>query len=230
MAAQLAQVGLGAADLDVHVAAVRAKSVVRAQIVLRQVTAARPNLSDLPRAASVDRDSRADAETVASCLLELNGHPVMPRSLPVIQHRGHIIHVADHHIEIAVVVEIADRESPTRLGDLQSGARGLRDVDEPACVVQEELILLAEAFMQRRIVIDIWIDVPIGEEEVETAVQIGVEKRRAPSHAREGWTRQTEGSGQILEQVPVAIVIERVAVVREVGDDEIESAVTIVIA
>src|SRR5438105_1710298 len=58
-------------DLDVHEAAVRAKSVVRAQIVLRQVTAARPNLPDLPRAASIDRDSRADSETVASGLLEL---------------------------------------------------------------------------------------------------------------------------------------------------------------
>src|SRR5207249_48877 len=159
-------------DLDVHVAAVRAKSVVRAQIVLRQVTAARPNLSDLPRAASVDRDSRADAETVASCLLELNGHPVMPRSLPVIQHRGHIIHVADHHIEIAVVVEIADRESPTRLGDLQSGARGLRDVDEPACVVEEQLILLAEGLTEVGIVVDVGIYVPVGEEEIEMAVEI----------------------------------------------------------
>ena len=70
----------------------------------------------------------------------------------------------------------------------------------------------------------------VGKEEVEVPVEVGVEERRAPSHPFEGRSRQPGGLGRVLEEAVAEVPVQRVAVVREVGDDEVQPAVSVVVA
>src|SRR5436190_24080617 len=105
--------------------------------------------------------------------------------LTILQHGGNIVHVVDDHVEVTVVVEIADREAASHPRNLQAAAGAFRDVTEPRAEVEQDLILLAKGFAKLRELVDVGKDVAVGEEEIELAIEIRVEKRRAPTHPGE---------------------------------------------
>ena len=109
------------------------------------------------------------------------------------QHGRSVVDVADDQIEIAVVVEIARRQPAARPGNPQPAPGCFGDVHELRAGVPEQLVLLPEALLQLGILIDIGLDVAVGEEEVRTPIEVGIEERRPPSHAHEGWARQPGG-------------------------------------
>ena len=105
----------------------------------------------------------------------------LPCSPKFLSSDGDFVHVDDDDLDVAVVVEIADREA----------ARGMRRHDARPRVVGdiEELLVAAvpveQALLVKRLAdaacVDIRIDVPVGDEDVLPAVVVEVEKARSPS-------------------------------------------------
>ena len=160
-------------------------------------------------------------ESVAGRGRDAHGHPVVLGRLPILQHRRGAVHVADDEIEIAVVVEIADGKAAADRRDLQACACALRHVAESGAEVQEQLVLLAVGFAELRECVDVREDVAVGEEQIELAVEVGVEKGGAPAHAAEGGGRDTRRRRRVLEVPAVDVVIQRVAIVRECREHQI---------
>ena len=156
--------------------------------------------------------------------------PVMAGPLPVLQQRRRVVHVVDDDVEIAVVVEIADGQAAADPRDLQARAGAIRHVAEPRAQVEQQLVLLAEGLAQLRVLVDVREDVAVGEEQIEPAVEVGVEERRAPSHADERRAGEPALHARVLELPAVEIVIERVPIVGERREDEIHAPVAVVVA
>ena len=91
----------------------------------------------------------------------------------------------DDDVGIAIVVEIADRQAATDLRDLQPGSGARGRVAKAAAEIEQQLVLLPVRLSELRIVVDVGEDVPVCEEEIELAVEIGVEEAGAPAHRRE---------------------------------------------
>ena len=109
----------------------------------------------------------------------------MPGALLVLEQRRRIVHVAHHDVGVAVVVEIADGQPPAHAGDPQAGAGTFGHVAETSAEIEQDLVLLPEGLAELGVVVDVREDVSVGEEEIEPAIEIGVDERRAPAHAHE---------------------------------------------
>ena len=77
--------------------------------------------------------------------------------------------------------------------------------------------------------IDVRKDVAVGEEQVEPAVEIGVEEGRAPAHANERRGRDARRA-RVFEVPAIDAAIQRVAIVRERRQHQIDPQVAIVVA
>ena len=70
----------------------------------------------------------------------------------------------------------------------------------------------------------------VGEEQIELAIEVGVEKGRAPAHANERGAGDARRRARVLEVPAVDVVIERVAIVRECREHQIHPRVAVVVA
>ena len=121
------------------------------------------------------------------------------------------------------------RPRPTRATCRPPPARG-RHVAEARAEVEQELVLLTVGLAELRVVVDVREDVAVREEEIELAVEVGVEKRRAPAHAHERGGGQPRRRAGVLELPAVHVAIERVAIVGERREDEVHAQVAVVVA
>src|SRR5262249_53102083 len=87
-----------------------AESEMHADVVLRQVAAATPDFSGLSHTGDLRRDACANRIAVADCALEPHGDPLSTGRV-VAQERWTIVHVHDEHVDVAVVVVVAERRS-----------------------------------------------------------------------------------------------------------------------
>ena len=217
-------------DLDVDGTGVVSQAEVGPQIVLRKEAAARADLAQLLFAPGADRDLCADREPVPGRGRGAHRDPVALRRLPVLQQRRRIVHVVDDEVEIAVVVEITDSEAAANAGDLQTRAGAIRHVAEPRAQAQQQLVLLPVGLPELRVLLDVREDVAVGKEQIERAVEIGVEERRAPSHADERRAGDVALQARVLELAAVDVVIQRVPIARERREHEIHAPVAVVVA
>src|SRR6185436_18118069 len=111
--------------------------------------------------------------------------------------------------------EISDGKAATDPRELQARARAFRHVAESGAEVQEQLVLLAVRFAKLREGVDVRENVTVGEEQIELAVEVGVEKGRAPAHTCERGAGDARRRARVLEVPAVAVVVERVTIVRE---------------
>ncbi len=210
---------------------VRSEAEERAEIALREIAAAGSDLAHLRAALRLDLDACADGEPVARRHRELHAQPPVTCLLPVLEERRHVVHVADHDVEVAVVVEIAHREAPAHLLHLQARACRVGHVHErAAAVVQQELVLLRERLAEGGEVVHVGEDVSVGNEQIEAAVEVGVEEDRAPAHADERRRGKAQRHGGVLEQAVAQVAIDRVPVVGERREDDVQAAVAVDVA
>ena len=220
----------GHAHLHVHGSRVATQPEVRAEIALGEIAAAGTNLPKLLPAARVDRHLRADREAVPPRRHHPEGHPAVSGALAILEQRGRVVHVAHHEVGIAVVVEIAHGQAAAHPRHLETPSGARRDVAEASSFIEEELVPLTVRFLELRIVLDVREDVAVREEEVQTAVQVGVEEGGPPAHALERPGGQAGSHAHVLEPAAVEIAIERVVVVGEGGEHEVRAAVAVVVA
>ena len=73
------------------------------------------------------------------------------------------------------------------------------------------------------------VHVAVGNEQVVVAVVVVIEKTRPPPQGADARAAKGRTEARVGEKSPAIIVVERVVVVREIGDEEIEIAVAIVV-
>ena len=105
----------------------------------------------------------------------------------------------------------------------------------PACVgdVAEVARRDAEQELGRHLVRDRGAevgDVPVGLDQVEPAVVVGVERGQAESEEPPGGGGQARGGRSVAEQPTTVVVVERGRLVEEVGDGQVETTVAVEVA
>src|SRR5256885_1820603 len=85
---------------------------MHAQIILRKIAAAAVDLFCLSHAAGNHLELCADTETVALGSGKLKAGPVTAGDTPIAQKYRSAVEIANHHVNIAVIKEIANGETP----------------------------------------------------------------------------------------------------------------------
>ena len=101
-----------------------------AQVALREVAAAAPHLGDLAPSSSAQDDARSDSVAVGDGADRANRNPVIPVAPIVPQQGGRIVLIIDDDVQIAVVVEIAERNPASGAAQLEPGTGDRSDVFE----------------------------------------------------------------------------------------------------
>ena len=208
----------------------RAQPEVGRPLVLPEEPAAAVDLPDHPlgRVQQIgdDGDERPDRVVVGDLALEFDAQkPVVVHGVIAIQDRRRL--VVDHDdVEVPVLVVIKMHQ-PTPLKPV-GDARRVGDIGEHAIVVLPE---------ERAVVGPPRAVVPVGRDQIEVPVVVGIEERRAPRPPRVAHARLL---GHVGEHTPALVAVEPVPpaeaggglvrVGRDVRDEPVEVAVPVIIA
>ena len=156
-----------------------------------------------------------------------NPEPVLTVAAVVAKDDRRLPDVAHDRVDVAVVVEIAERGAAARPVLLEHVAR--EHADEAPGLVAQQQWRLQVAQVGRRL-FDRVHHVPLRDEDVLPPVVVVVEEPCAPAREGERGPADAAGVGSIAE-APVPVVAEQpVALVRQIGDEHIGPAVVVVIA
>ena len=128
---------------------------------------------------------------------ELHAQPVAGVRELVAQHLRPAVEVVDHQVEAAVVVEVADREAAAHARVGEHGAVARRDVVERAvaAVAVEQLALPVAGGRAEPRLVELRVHVAVDGDQVEPAVVVVVEERRAPADVGQAsWPRSSSGT------------------------------------
>src|SRR5271166_6224258 len=148
----------------------------------------------------------------------------------IAQQRRNTIEVIDDHIEFAVVEQIAYRQAPANIGLGERRSLDSGDQFEPlaADVMKKQGTL--GITRPPRLLVDDWVDMAVGNNQVLPAIVVIIEKSSAPA---EEWNCRFGYPHLITDvcKVGVTIVaIKRVVIVGESGVVEIGEAVVLIVA
>ena len=126
----------------------------------------------------------------------------------------------------AVVVQVADGQSATQLGDLPRRPGAVRDVEQPAGpVTEEELGGHLEGDVGAKV-----IDVAVGLGQVEPAVVVGVERRQPKPRTNRRRRGEAGRGGPVAEDAVAVVVVEGGRLAEEVGHGQVDPAVAVEVA
>src|SRR5262245_29653398 len=200
-----------------------------AKIILRVVAAAAAHLAHQRRRADDDADAGADGGAVRGGADELELGPRRRWARVETVEIRRFVYVVDRNVDVAVVVDVAERGAApgVRCGD--RWPEPLRQILESpvAQVAIDDLPLLI-----RRLgldLLDLRVDVAIDQEQIEPAVEIEIEEADTPAEpARVEADAAREGA--VLAQAVAAVRVERRRVAGEIGLEDVDRAVAIVVA
>ena len=153
----------------------------------------------------------------------------LPRRGVVAKQRRTIVHVDHEHVDVAVVVVVAEGSSAARFLEQQPAPDFGGRMPEPRALVEEELLPLRVARAEP-VLVDLRVDVAVGDEDVEAAVVVDVDEPDAPPEVRPGSGGDARCVAAIGEDPGRTVLVQRVVVVREVRDDEVGKTVAVVVA
>src|SRR2546425_10566760 len=173
-------------------------------------------------------EARADGAAVGLHADQLDLQPIVLRRQIAAEKLRIIVDGVDYDVEIAVIVEIAEGAAARGDGNGDAGAGLAGDVGEAAVaeIFVEQLLLRVAGFGLE--LLDLGIDVTVADENVGPAVVVHVEKAAAPAEILRV-RAESGGESGVLEIGAAEIAIERGRVAGEIGFDDVEIAVEIVI-
>src|SRR5258706_6654275 len=223
----------GPANLDLRGRRRGPEAEMEADVALRKVARSLPDLAGLPPLApgGVPRphpDAGADAVAVAPRPLELQRQPVPGPITPVVaEELGPAVVVDDEEIDVAVVVDIGDGEAAADVRRDEGVAQSRPDlVEAPLAVVLEKGPGLEVGHLgaAQPDVVD---DVPVGDEEVQVAVVVVVEKGDPEPDAEEAGLGESGLERRVGEGEIAVVDVQLVRLVVEGRHDQIHSAVLV---
>ena len=150
-------------------------------------------------------------------------------------------HRANQQIEIAVVVVVGQGRAAADVGSGKTGTQSGGNIDKFSgirlggdCIPGVGLVaqnLVSLGITKRRV--DLFHDVEdvaVGDEEIEVAVQIDIEEFSAKTEGIVAGLEEADLSADIGELALAVVVIERVGLVGEIGNEQVLVAVVIPVA
>src|SRR3989441_5910477 len=182
----------------------------------------------LSRCLSNAAQARADAAAIRSHANRADFDPIVISARIAAQQLGIIVHRVDYHVDIAVVVKISESAATgsDRLGDARSALH--RDIFEAAVsqVSIEQLALRISGFGFE--LLDFWIYMPVTDQDVWPAIVVHIKKSAAPAKVLR--VRAEAGGKSCIFKIRAAeVVIKRRRVSGEIGFDDIEIAIHVVV-
>src|ERR1700679_263992 len=139
------------------------------------------------------------------------------------------IDAIDNGVEIAVVVVVANGKPARRNIGLNAGTAAKTHVLKLAVAQVAVKIFALRVGCVDRGMVDLGVDVAVGDQDVEPAVIVDVQKADAPAkQARVD--AQTGLIGAVVEGTVAQVHVERIRVSGEVGLDDVEQTVAVVVA
>src|SRR6266571_6309417 len=202
---------------------------MHAEIVLRKVASAASDLVGLARFSRHNADPGADggAITVRACQLQSDPVILVRGFEPIEVHR--FIYVVDHDIDVAVIIDVAERRAPSG-PEIQQRPRNLfGDVLEafPFHVAINDLALPV-AGLGRQLV-DLRIDVAVHLEDVNPPVVVEVDKAATPAK-KAGVHSDTPPKCDLFKSAFARVLVEVGGVAGKVGFEYIEPAVPVIVS
>ena len=143
----------------------------------------------------------------------------------VAQDGGVPVLLVDHDVDVAVVVEVAERRAAAHVALVEIGSDVLGGELEPLAVeVAEEQgdLLVVDRLVEQAAVV---VDVAVGHEVVGPAVVVEVDEGRSPLHERHRVRGQPEEGRVVVEDPLAEVLVEGVVLVGEVGDVQLGKTV-----
>src|SRR5687768_13860895 len=200
------------------------ESEVQPLITLRDVAISAAHLVDLRQIARYNFHLRTYPAAIALHADSLDEDRVVYVSAIVAQHLGWTIEIANHKIDVAIVIDVAESDSATRTLLGQNSAKLGRHFGERTVAIV--------SMQQARLTI-IWklrIHVPVGHEKIHPTIVVVIKKPCAPTDVRHTGRRHLRSVGKVRKRIRAVVPIQRVVLVGEVGNEKIDFTVVIIIS
>ena len=201
---------------------------MQSKIVLTEVARARADDADLRSAADGHAHTRSDG--VARDSRKGANQQGVSADAVIAEQIGGLAVVGHEHIEIAVVVDVAGRQSAAHFFEREAVAGAAPDLDETprACVAEQEIPLRigGTCAVHRGVVHDVAVD----DRDVELHVVVRVQEGDPEADVSECGEPEAARARGVLEQSSAQIPKQTVSLEVEVGDHEILPKIAIVIA
>ena len=211
---------------------------VEAEVVGGEVGAAGEDVVALADAAGGEVDGCADCVFGAlfaglgiDAADEVELDPVVVVVVYVFEQDGDSVHVADDDVDFAPVEDVAKGSAAAYGDDCESGALDGGDFGEfTVFEVVEQLVALGVAGAPLGVLVDLGVDVAVGDEEVFPAVVVIVEEAVGKADEGDGWAGDAGAVTDIGEGAGAIVFEDDFVVVGEGGGDDVEVAVVLVVA
>lgn len=221
-------VAIWPADLDVFKLILRAEAEVQAQVAGGVVTGAAAHLIDPQAPCSLKGYACAYGIAVRGSSDKMETKPVILVLCQIDEEHRAVAEIVDDCFDPSIIEEIGDGEASAGAGFGEAGTGSLADVFELAVaeIVIEESRLAVEGAEFGGV--DLWIDMAVDHEKVRPAIVIDIGKHGAPAEGV-GVDAEAGGEGHVGVGAVAVVPVESRCVVGEVGFEEVEFAVTIII-
>src|SRR5882762_118 len=137
-----------------------------AEVVLREITSAATNLTELTNAGGENRDACADRSAVAPGADQLEQHAVIGLRGAIDQQCRRLAYIEDGYVHAAVIIDISESGAPAAgKRDLRQPGRGGNVLERAIAQVSEQLHRLP-IFHATGDRVHLRVHVPIGDEDI----------------------------------------------------------------
>src|SRR5713101_289676 len=202
-----------------------------ARIRTRTVASSAQNISALANPAGGQKNGRTDGVAWAlGSSNQFQGNPVIAVLHHIAKQGRSRVHIIENDVDAAIIEEVSKRGASGRYHEGQAASRCRRHLLElHAIQISEQLWTLGPSRAPITLV-NGRIDMPIGDENIQEAVVVEIQKTRAPPKERNSGTAKSCGIGDIREVEGAVIPVERLVVIGKRGNKKIEAAVAVVVS
>src|SRR6267378_7894245 len=206
----------------------RSETEVHPQIVLGDVTRTAAHFIYQSSLSSCDRNLCTHAVTVGTSSQRSKSDPAISRTGRIHQKARLPVNIVDDDGELTIVPQIAHRQAARGRSGVNSGSCLRRDVGESgiAIVVVKKAWFHVSATQVK--LVDLRIDVSVGEDEVGPTVIVEVEKHGPPAQILRMRT-ESGSEGNVRKKSLTIVAVKGRGVIGEVGFKNIQPAVAVVI-
>ena len=187
------------------------------RVTRRLVAAAAESVLYLPPSPRVEEHTRPDTVAIGSHAFQTQDQPVAAASGLVAQVNERLVLRLNNHVDPAVVVEVARGQASAEVQDLKRVARTGRDVRQAPVRPAGQQLDRHFPRENRRIIADM----PIGGDQVEPAVVIGIEEGDTKPQQVACGRGQAHGGRAIREQVTAQVAEKRGRLAVIIGDGQV---------
>ena len=194
------------------------------QIALREVAVAAAYFVYLGQIAGHDLHTRPDAVTITLNADRFDQHGIVRIATIVAQQLRPAIQIVDDHVDIAIIIYIAEGGSPARVFFRKRSAQLCGHFGKgPVAIVLVNEIALAVAWQ-------LGVDVAVDDKQINPTIVVIVKELGSPTHVRKTYRGDFSSVGNVGERIEAVVMVERVVVVVEIGYEQVEPPVMVVVA